>query len=103
MIPVFIGSRLTSLADPDATHDPVHTWLNVLSIGLSMSFSVGTGIFIYRATLAQMRKLDGEAEALVVVSPQATGAVESPRLGNGLIKDSAPALQRRTSSQGSSS
>jgi hypothetical protein len=44
-----------------------------------------------------------EAEALVVVSPQATGAVESPRLGNGLIKDSAPALQRRTSSQGSSS
>lgn len=131
MIPVFIGSRLTSLADPNATHDPVHTWLNVLSIGLSMSFSVGTGIFIYRATLAQMRKLDGEggeraaealeeleegllagysdetggleeAEALVVVSPQTTGAAESPRLGNGHIKDSAPGLQRRTSSQSSS-
>lgn len=130
MIPVFIGSRLTSLADPDATHDPVHTWLNVLSIGLSMSFSIGTGIFIYRATLAQMRKLDGEcgeraaealeeleegllagysdetggleeAEALVVVSPQATGAVESPRLGNAFINDPAPGLQRRTSSQSS--
>ena len=58
LIPVFIGSRLTSLADPEATHDPLHFWLNVISIGLSGLFSVSTGYWIYRLTLEQMRKLD---------------------------------------------
>lgn len=60
LIPVFIGSRLTSLADPNAPHDSVHTWLNIISIGVSLTFSATAGIWIYRLTLAQMRKLEGE-------------------------------------------
>lgn len=68
-IPVFIGSRLTSLADPDVPHSAAQTWLNILSIGLTVVFSTGTGIWIYRLTLAQVRKMEGEdgesaAEAL---------------------------------------
>ncbi|WRT69083.1 uncharacterized protein IL334_006066 [Kwoniella shivajii] len=55
LIPVFIGSRLTSLASE--TKDPLQFWLNLLSIGLSSSISVITGIVIYRLTLEQMRKL----------------------------------------------
>jgi hypothetical protein len=122
LIPVFIGSRLTSLSDPEASHDPLHTWLNILSIGLSLSFSVGTGIFIYRATLAQMRKLEGEggrraaealegleegllasytdamggeeeAAALVVVSPQQTG-VGGSEIGEGALKGTVNGLKR---------
>lgn len=66
---MFIGSRLTSLADPDAPHSAAQTWLNILSIGLTVVFSTCTGIWIYRLTLAQVRKMEGEdgegaAEAL---------------------------------------
>ncbi|WVQ63886.1 uncharacterized protein L199_002042 [Kwoniella botswanensis] len=65
MIPVFIGSRLTSLTSE--TKDPLQFWLNLLSIGLSSTISVVTGIVIYRLTLEQMRKLrstgDGELAA----------------------------------------
>ncbi|RXK38968.1 hypothetical protein M231_03698 [Tremella mesenterica] len=66
LIPVFIGSRLSSLSGEEPTHDPLRFWLNLISIGLSGCFSVGTGVWIYRLTLDQMRKLDqglpGEGE-----------------------------------------
>ncbi|WVF65529.1 hypothetical protein IAT40_000257 [Kwoniella sp. CBS 6097] len=58
LIPVFIGSRLTSLASD--VHDPLQTWLNLLSIGISTTISLVTGIVIYRLTLEQMRKLKNE-------------------------------------------
>ena len=58
LIPVFIGSRLTSLASETPSHDPLRFWINLGSICLSMLISVSTGIWIYRLTLAQMRKLD---------------------------------------------
>ncbi|WVR09045.1 hypothetical protein IAU60_006105 [Kwoniella sp. DSM 27419] len=58
LIPVFIGSRLTSLASE--VHDPLQTWLNLLSIGISTTISLVTGIVIYRLTLEQMRKLKNE-------------------------------------------
>lgn len=60
LIPVFIGSRLTSLTSEDGTHDPVRFWVNLLSIGLSITISTLGGIWIYRLTLEQMRKLDLE-------------------------------------------
>jgi hypothetical protein len=66
---VFIGSRLTSLIEtPDEPHhDPLKFWLNLGSIGLSMIISTGTGIWIYRLTLEQMRKLEeGELAARVL-------------------------------------
>lgn len=68
-IPVFIGSRLTSLIEtPDEPHhDPLKFWLNLGSIGLSMILSTGTGIWIYRLTLEQMRQLEqGEVAARVL-------------------------------------
>jgi len=68
-IPVFIGSRLTSLIEtPDEPHhDPLKFWLNLGSIGLSMIISTGTGIWIYKLTLEQMRKLEeGELAARVL-------------------------------------
>jgi hypothetical protein len=68
-IPVFIGSRLTSLIEtPDEPHhDPLKFWLNLGSIGLSMIISTGTGIWIYRLTLDQMRQLEeGELAARVL-------------------------------------
>ncbi|OCF35588.1 hypothetical protein I316_02643 [Kwoniella heveanensis BCC8398] len=58
LIPVFIGSRLTSLASD--VHDPLQTWLNLLSIAISTTISLVTGIVIYRLTLEQMRKLKNE-------------------------------------------
>jgi hypothetical protein len=48
------------LTDENATHDPLRTWLNILTIALSFSFSLGTGYWIYRLTLEQMRKMDRE-------------------------------------------
>ncbi|WWC64013.1 uncharacterized protein I303_106619 [Kwoniella dejecticola CBS 10117] len=60
LIPVFIGSRLTSLTSD--TKDPLQFWLNLLSIGLSSTISVVTGIIIYRLTLEQMRKLKGTGD-----------------------------------------
>jgi hypothetical protein len=68
-IPVFIGSRLTSLIEtPDEPHhDPLKFWLNLGSIGLSLCISTATGIWIYRLTLEQMRKLEeGELAARVL-------------------------------------
>lgn len=60
-IPVFIGSRLSSmLDDPDNPKhkDPVQFWLNVASIIATVVFSVVTGLVIYKLTLRQMRKLE---------------------------------------------
>lgn len=68
-IPVFIGSRLTSLIEEptEPRHDPLKFWLNLGSIGLSMCISTFTGIWIYRLTLEQMRKLEeGEMAARVL-------------------------------------
>ena len=62
MIPVFIGSRLVSLTEETPSHDPAQFWLNVFSIALSGLFSVGTGWWIYRLTLEQMRKMDREGD-----------------------------------------
>ncbi|CAD6578875.1 MAG: Tlg2-vesicle protein [Tremellales sp. Tagirdzhanova-0007] len=67
LIPVFIGSRLTSLTSETPSHDPLRFWLNLLSIGLSGTISTLTGVWIYRLTLEQMRKMeegDVVAEAL---------------------------------------
>ncbi|WVQ81397.1 hypothetical protein IAT38_003521 [Cryptococcus sp. DSM 104549] len=64
MIPVFIGSRLTSLASDSPSHDPLRFWLNLFSIGLSSAISVVTGVVIYRLTLEQMRKLDRNGPGL---------------------------------------
>ncbi|WWC73083.1 uncharacterized protein I206_107048 [Kwoniella pini CBS 10737] len=65
LIPVFIGSRLTSLTSDKNEKDPLQFWLNLFSIGLSSSISIITGIIIYKLTLKQMKKLklnngDGE-------------------------------------------
>ena len=90
LIPVFIGSRLTSLSHDTSSHDPYRFWFNIGSILVSSTVSMITGqwfevkerhrydqltsdagIWIYRLTLEQIRKLgsndqDGEmaAEAL---------------------------------------
>ncbi|TXT13704.1 hypothetical protein VHUM_01071 [Vanrija humicola] len=67
-IPVFIGSRLNSLTDdgPENKPDPLRFILNMLSIGGSVLISIATGVWIYRLTLEQIRKLDngepGEGE-----------------------------------------
>lgn len=60
-IPVFIGSRLSSMLDDPENpkhKDPVQFWLNVVSILATVVFSVVTGLVIYRLTLRQMRKLE---------------------------------------------
>lgn len=49
--------------------DPLKFWINLGSITLSICISIGTGLVIYRLTLAQMRRLEGDdgeeaAEAL---------------------------------------
>lgn len=49
-----------SLTEESPTRDPAQFWLNMLSIGLSFTFSIGTGWWIYRLTLEQMRKMDRE-------------------------------------------
>ncbi|WVN87883.1 uncharacterized protein L203_103080 [Cryptococcus depauperatus CBS 7841] len=64
LIPVFIGSRLTSLASDSLSHDPLRFWLNLVSIGVSACISIATGIVIYRLTLEQMRKLDRNGTGL---------------------------------------
>ncbi|KAJ9108632.1 hypothetical protein QFC20_003330 [Naganishia adeliensis] len=68
LVPVFIGSRLVSLVDDggDKPADPVAKWINAASIIVGLSVSLGTGWFIYRATLQQMRDLGYEG----VVSPE---------------------------------
>jgi hypothetical protein len=71
MIPVFIGSRLVSLTDENPSHDPAQFWLNLFSIGLSFCFSVGTGWWIYRLTLDQMRKMDREGDHAGVMAADA--------------------------------
>ena len=66
LIPVFIGSRLTSLSGgssdsedgSDEPQDPAHFWLNIFSICLSLCISSGTGIWIYRLTARQMKKYE---------------------------------------------
>jgi hypothetical protein len=49
-----------SLTEESPKHDPVQFWLNLLSIAISFSFSIGTGYWIYNLTMAQMRKMEGE-------------------------------------------
>ncbi len=89
LVPVFIGSRLSSLTggEGDAPPDPVKKWVNVASIvvGLSVSFTSGwhgpgerrlpwvltvgegtrcaAGWFIYRQTLRKMAELDPSVSA----------------------------------------
>jgi hypothetical protein len=65
-VPVFIGSRLTSLIDPpeDDHPDPIKFWINLISIFGTIGISAATGVLIYRLTLEQMRKLEeGELAA----------------------------------------
>jgi len=58
LVPVFIGSRLHSLAgDEEGEADPVRKWVNVGSIIIGLGVSFATGFFIYRATLRKMREL----------------------------------------------
>ncbi|GMK57137.1 hypothetical protein CspeluHIS016_0309770 [Cutaneotrichosporon spelunceum] len=58
-IPVFIGSRLSSLSDDsDDKPDPLRFWLNLGSIALSIAISIGTGTLIYRLTLNEMRRIE---------------------------------------------
>ena len=60
LIPVFIGSRLQSFAeDPESSsHDPLRFWLNIASLGIALTLSTVTGVWIYRLTLEQMRKIE---------------------------------------------
>lgn len=85
LISVFIGSRLTSLSDPDG-EDTAHFWLNVLSIGASMVISTGTGVWIYKLTLRQMKKLEGRA------GEEAVEALEEGFL-NGYADQTGPELE----------
>ncbi|ORX39329.1 hypothetical protein BD324DRAFT_619269 [Kockovaella imperatae] len=76
LIPVFIGSRLTSLTHDRPSHDPLQFWLNIGSILLSCSISILTGIWIYRLTLEQMRKLnDGGDEGELAADALERGAL----------------------------
>jgi hypothetical protein len=54
--------------------DPLKFWLNLISIIISGCISVGTGLLIYRLTLAQMRKVDtgepGEGDLAVAALEQ---------------------------------
>ncbi|GHJ88103.1 hypothetical protein NliqN6_4505 [Naganishia liquefaciens] len=69
LVPVFIGSRLVSLVNDDTEDgvpvDNVAKWINMISIILGLGISLGTGWFIYHATLQQMRELgyDGAVPA----------------------------------------
>lgn len=62
LVSVFVGSRLVSLTSPEP-REPVVLYLNIASILFSLSVSFGAGWWIYRLTLAQMRKLAGGGEA----------------------------------------
>ncbi|KAL7420979.1 Tlg2-vesicle protein [Cryptotrichosporon argae] len=62
LVPVFIGSRLESLIDRDASPDPLRFWLNMASIAASLAVSVGTGFWVYRLTLDQMRRSGGTGD-----------------------------------------
>ncbi|KAJ9096762.1 hypothetical protein QFC21_005032 [Naganishia friedmannii] len=86
LVPVFIGSRLVSLVD-DGTHDkpadPLAKWINVASILVGLSVSIGTGWFIYRATLQQMRDLGYQG----VVSPEEAEEARDLLEENALLGD----------------
>ncbi|ORY28780.1 hypothetical protein BCR39DRAFT_533830 [Naematelia encephala] len=75
LIPVFIGSRLTSLTSETPGHDPLRFWLNIGSIALSASISVLTGVWIYRLTLDQMRKLEKSREGELAAEALEEGAL----------------------------
>jgi hypothetical protein len=60
LIPVFIGSRLTSLTHESPSSDPVQFWVNIISILLTGTVSFVTGVWIYRLTLEQMKQLERE-------------------------------------------
>ena len=75
LIPVFIGSRLTSLTHEAPNHDPLQFWLNIGSILISSTISVLTGIWIYRLTLEQMRKLDAGEEGGLAADALERGAL----------------------------
>ena len=108
---MFIGSRLTSLTHEGPTHDPLQFWLNIGSILLSCSISILTGIWIYRLTLEQMRKLDSGDEGELAAEALERGALlgdytddeeaddEPLTLGHSLRPSDG--LQRRSSSSSS--
>ncbi|KAJ9113620.1 hypothetical protein QFC22_005928 [Naganishia vaughanmartiniae] len=87
LVPVFIGSRLVSLVDdgsnPDKPADPLAKWINLASILVGLSVSIGTGWFIYRATLQQMRDLGYEG----VVSPEEAEEARDLLEENALLGD----------------
>jgi hypothetical protein len=62
LVVVFVGSRLVSFTSPEP-RDPLITYLNIATIVLSLSVSTAAGIWIYKLTLAQMRKVQGGGEA----------------------------------------
>ena len=112
LIPVFIGSRLTSLTSETPTHDPLRFWLNLLSIGLCSTISALTGIWIYRLTLEQMRKMEeGEVAAEALEEGALLGDYsgeegeemdDEPLTGIGGSRiERSPGVVRRSSSSGS--
>ncbi|KAK4687680.1 hypothetical protein P7C73_g2419, partial [Tremellales sp. Uapishka_1] len=116
LIPVFIGSRLISLADPDARPDPLRFWLNLLSIALSSTISLLTGLWIYKLTEAQMKKVqegDLAVEALEALEEGAllgdySGEEDDEGLtvvaedsGSGLKATRSPVVRRTSGSGGS--
>jgi len=102
LIPVFIGSRLTSLASETPTHDPLRFWLNLASVGVSLTVSTLGGIWIYRLTLEQMRKLDksgpgqGELAAEALEEGGLLGDYEDDEADDEPLTDRAEATRGRS-------
>ncbi|KUL92244.1 hypothetical protein ZTR_02329 [Talaromyces verruculosus] len=78
MVPAFIGSRIRILSENNEEMSAGSKAINVISIIVSVSIGVATGIYIYRRTLARAKELEAEERAGIRRSIQEDHAAGRP-------------------------
>ncbi|EJD53711.1 hypothetical protein AURDEDRAFT_156958 [Auricularia subglabra TFB-10046 SS5] len=57
-VAVFIGGRLSQLADDEHAKDPMSKWINGISIAVAGTVTILTSIYVWRVTRAEIEKLE---------------------------------------------
>ncbi|EEA24137.1 Tlg2-vesicle protein [Talaromyces marneffei ATCC 18224] len=78
MVPAFIGSRIRILSENNEQMSAGSKAINIISIIVSVSIGVATGIYIYRRTLARAKELEAEERAGIRRSIQEDHAAGRP-------------------------